>query len=161
MFVILAQCSVSSGCAGGVGSCLRASLSFTNPARIGIVCLWSVWSHRLLCGNSSAGPTHTIRPSAVNMSSYRKYGRYSMNLTMEQERLQGWLSVASVVDSGKMIVFSLHQCLLPHSFAVLSDVQLLISRTQSSLAAEPNTPCFCPHTDALAQRTASYERAYI
>jgi hypothetical protein len=33
------------------------------------------------------------------MSSFRKYGRYSMNLAMEQERLQGWLSVANVVDS--------------------------------------------------------------
>ena len=37
----------------------------------------------------------------MNMSSFRKYGRYSMNLAMEQERLQGWLSVANVVDSGK------------------------------------------------------------
>ncbi|CAI8028723.1 hypothetical protein GBAR_LOCUS16336 [Geodia barretti] len=35
----------------------------------------------------------------MNMSSFRKYGRYSMNLAMEQERLQGWLSVANVVDS--------------------------------------------------------------
>ena len=46
-----------------------------------------------------------LRPSAIswpmNMSSFRKYGRYSMNLAMEQERLQGWLSVANVVDSGK------------------------------------------------------------
>jgi hypothetical protein len=35
-------------------------------------------------------------------SSFRKreYGRYSMNLGMEQERLQGWLSVANVI-SGK------------------------------------------------------------
>ena len=43
----------------------------------------------------------------MNMSSYRKpdYGRYSMNLavsTMEQERLQGWLSVASV-EGGQFV----------------------------------------------------------
>ena len=41
----------------------------------------------------------------MNMTSFRKheYGRFSMNLAvgaMEQERLQGWLSVASV-ESGK------------------------------------------------------------
>ena len=56
-----------------------------------------------VCANSSVIPTHTD-PSlrgAMNMSSFRKYGRYSMNLTMEQERLQGWLSVANAVDSGK------------------------------------------------------------
>jgi hypothetical protein len=39
----------------------------------------------------------------------REYGRYSMNLavgTMEQERLQGWLNVASA-DSGKCLTFSM------------------------------------------------------
>ena len=54
---------------------------------------------------------------AMNISRRREFGRYSMNLAMEQERLQGWLSVASVETGKTKRVFGI---------ATLSQVQLFI-----------------------------------
>lgn len=66
------------------------------------VCAWDISSD--ICESSH---TDISLGDAMNMSSFRNYGRHSMNLavSMEQDRLQGWLNVANV-DSGEILLYT-------------------------------------------------------